>query len=158
MASYTTCRGCSLDKASCQKRKDVRTAIKMLGVTAIKFKCSLRKPLFECGDRVSVTWNIINPHDEGPYGQLIWEEHIWPATIIQEAYDGKYVILVDDVDSDEEMPAKEWIKNENLFCKVRASKLKLLDEARRGICSLCKEPFGNDGVCLSSYCLCNIKE
>lgn len=153
MTSYQTCLGCGVDRNSCQIRASIRAGIKGLGLTSIKFNCGDRVSIFQPGERVFVKWNIPDYDDCDCYGHASWQENIWPATVVQETVDRKFVIKVDDVLSDEDMPAKEWIKNHNLFCKVRRSKLSKLNEPQRPICENCLEPVDSDGICRSSLCL-----
>lgn len=129
MAAYPTCNGCAIDKASCARRNSLRSAVKGLGLTSVRFKCADRVSLYQPGERVSVTWPVLFDDE--------WTNETWPATVIQDAADGKFVIRVDNVDSDYETPASEYMKNASRFAKVSKAKLAKLDEPARNICASC---------------------
>jgi len=112
--------------------------IRGLGVTSIKFNCPDRKPKFAPGQRVSVSWPV---HDGGAYDEDPWNLETWPATVSGES-GKKFVIRVDDVDSDFDTPARSYIKNDTLYCKVSAAKLVPLDEPAQNICKRCGEIGG----------------
>lgn len=109
-----------------------------LGITSAKFNCPERKPKFAPGQRVSVSWLV---HDGEGYDQSPWDLHTWPATVSCES-GNKFVIRVDDVDSDLDLPVREYVKSDRLYCKVSASKLKPLDEPAQPICKRCGEIGG----------------
>lgn len=153
MTSYQTCLGCAVDRNSCSIRANVKAGIKGLGLTSVKFKCTGRVALFQPGERVYVTWNIPDYANIDWYGEADWMPESWPATVVQESAERKFVIKVDDVNSDEGRPAKEWIKNQNLFCKVKKSKLSRIAEPHRSICEKCMEPMDADEKCRSNYCI-----
>lgn len=141
MANYRTCHNCAHDPNECATRDGIKRAIAGLSVTSIKFRCPDRAPLYRPGDRVSVTWPVCEDAGHGDYrGE--WNLETWPATVIMEK-GGKFIICVDDVDSDEGTSARGYIKNDNLYCKVTAGKLKALKEPRRSVCGLCGVVAGN---------------
>lgn len=129
MTSYSTCINCAADKTNCPRRRAVQEAIKGAGITSLKFRCSERKPMFRPGQRVSVTWAV------GGDNEYALDE-TWPATVIKES-GTRFLLSVDDVESDEGTPAKEFINNERLFVKVSPSRLTLLNEPERAICRFC---------------------
>lgn len=141
MAYYGTCRHCALERAPCARRESVAASIKGLGLTSVKFRCSLKTPLFRDGQRVAVTWPV-KPDD------WAWDEgfslETWPATVVSKSMKG-FVILVDDVPSDYETPAREYIQSTNLFCNVRPSRLKAIDEPDRVMCLHCRNPQSVEG-------------
>lgn len=57
------------------------------------------------------------------------------------------IVSIDDVDSDEGTPAREYIKNERLFVKVSPSRIRRLDEPDRPICNWCQKAPGPDDAC-----------
>jgi len=137
MAYLRTCHNCGHDRDACARRDQIRRAISNHGVTSIKFRCDDRLPLYRPGDRVSVTWPVLG--DEWNSGNL----ETWPATIIKES-GARFVVRVDDVDSDLGTPARSYIKSDSLYCKVSPSKLEKLDEPQRRVCGLCGI-VGNSG-------------
>lgn len=147
MTFYRTCHNCAIDAGECLTRKALRAALAGMHVTSVKHRCPDRAPLFHPGDRATVTWTInereAHPDYEGGASDPEdWAEHTWPATVIREK-GGKFIICVDDVDSDGEFPAREWLKNDSRYAKVAAGKLKLLDEPRRTVCARCENLEGN---------------
>lgn len=131
MAYLRTCHNCAHDRDACAKRDQIRRAISGHSVTSVKFRCDDRLPLYRPGDRVSVAWPV--PRDDG-YDE--YDLETWPATVIKEV-GARFVIRVDDVDSDHETPARSYIKSDSLYCKVSPSKLTKLDEPQRRVCGLC---------------------
>jgi hypothetical protein len=139
---YATCRNCGVDRHTCERRAQVRAGVKGLGLTSIKFRCDMRRPLYHPGQRVEVTWKYYPAdweYDEG------YSLETWPATVIQETKKG-FLISVDDVPSSCDLPAREYIKNENLYCNVVAGKLSPLTEEDRPICAHCKSALNTDGT------------
>lgn len=139
MANYRTCLNCAHVPSECATRDRIKTAIAGLSVTSIKFRCPDRAPLYRAGDRVGVSWVL--PDEDGGWSREATEE-TWPATVVSEI-GSKFLICVDDVDSDYATPARSWINSANLYCKVTASKLSRLDEPRRLVCGLCGIVVGN---------------
>lgn len=140
MTSYRTCFNCAVDRKTCATRAALRKSLAGLGVLSVAFNCAERKPKFMPGDRVSVTWSVI-PED-WHYEDGVSREN-WPATVSGES-GGKFVIRVDDVDSDCGTPARSYVNNQNLYCKVSATKLEKLDEPAREVCKRCGE-IGGEG-------------
>lgn len=140
MTYYRPCFNCASDRKTCPTAVRIRAGLTGLGVTSVAFKCAERRPKFAPGDRVTVTWSVY-PEDWYYEDGVSLED--WPATVSMEA-GKKFIIKVDDVDSDHGTPAREYIKSDSLYCKVSASKLKSLDEPLRPVCLLCGE-VGGDG-------------
>lgn len=113
-------------------------SLRGLSITSIKFKCHERKPKFAPGQRVSVSWLV---HDGSPYDQAPWDLHTWPATVSCES-GNKFVVRVDDVLSDLDLPVREYVRSQNLYCKVSAYKLAHLNEPAQAICKRCGEIGG----------------
>lgn len=147
MTVYRTCHNCAVDAGDCPTRKALRVALAGHRVTSVKHRCAERVPLFAPGNRVTVTWTIDevadHPDNDG-YGPPRWVAHTWPATVVAEK-GGKFIICVDDVDSDGEYPASEWLKTASRYAKVVAGKLKPLDEPKRLVCE-CGEVAGSGFV------------
>jgi hypothetical protein len=133
MAYFRTCFNCATPRSECATAKRLSALIKGLGLTSVAFKCLNRTPKFRAGQRVSVSWMV---HDGGGYDEMPWNLETWPATVSAEV-SNKFIILVDDVDSDCGTPARSYVKSANLYCKVSASKLKALDEPDREFCRRC---------------------
>jgi hypothetical protein len=137
MTSYTTCINCAADKATCERREQVRAAIKGAGITSLKFKCDKRQSMFHVGQRVAITWEV---QTEAPYSL----DETWPGTVVREN-GTRFVVAVDDVPSDEGTPARDYIKNDGLFVKVAPHRLQALDEPDRSICGYCERtPIAGD--------------
>lgn len=128
MAVYRNCSNCALASFPCSRREEIRAVIKSAGITSVKFRCQDRLAIYQPGQRVSITWPVYDDEDLGPES--------WPATIIEEV-GTRFLILVDDVDSSHGTPAREYVKNERLFAKVSAAKLKPINEPARVICKFC---------------------
>ena len=141
MTAYRTCLHCVRARDLCERRADVARGVAGLGVTSVKFRCPERIPLFTPGQRVSVTWFIVDP--DGRYGDGIHET--WPATVIAQR-GTKFQIVVDDVDGDEGTPARGWMKNESLHAKVTVGKLRPLSEPDRKLCPDCDGVIQSDGT------------
>lgn len=134
MTYYRTCTNCAHDRDECATLANVRRAIAGMHITSVKFKCENRAPIFRTGDRVTVTWLINSEIDDYYPGD--WGPETWPATVVSEV-GSKFVIVVDDVPSSHDTPARDYIQSSNLYCKVSASKLARLDEPKRPVCALC---------------------
>ena len=135
---YSTCTNCAVEKSTCIRRAEIRSAIRGIGITSAKFRCDDRLSIFHPGQRVAVTWPVGDDYDDTNYES-------WPATIIAEV-GTRFLISVDDVDGDFETPARDYIKNERLFAKVSPHKLRAIDEPCRAICKFCGSAPGN-GPC-----------
>ncbi|WP_298164997.1 hypothetical protein [Novosphingobium sp.] len=130
MTSYSTCINCAADKATCERREQVRAAIKGSGITSVKFKCDKRQSMFHVGQRVAITWEVST---EADYSL----DETWPGTVVREN-GTRFVVAVDDVPSDEGTPARDYIRNDRLFVKVSPQRLRALDEPDRPICNFCE--------------------
>lgn len=139
---YRTCKNCAFDHRACARRKQVERGVKGLGLTGLTFLCEQRKPFFRNGQRVEVHWTFALPDAD------FWDgmnTETWPATVVAETKRG-FRIVVDDVESDLETPAREFIKNDSLYCNVSASRLSALDEPDRLICKACDSAENGDGT------------
>lgn len=146
MAVYRTCYNCALAKLPCVRRDSIQTDIAGLGITSLKFSCKERKPVFERGQRVTVSWPV---PDGGEYGNDYTLEG-WPATVIRES-GARFLIVVDDVPSDHETPARDYVKNESLYARVPAGRLAPLAGEYRAICDACDQIPGDDGRYAGCY-------
>lgn len=145
MTAFPTCKNCVLEKQPCERRNGVRLTIKGLGITSAKLKCPDRAPLYVPGQRVSVTWPVADADDE--YHNHTTLES-WPATVVKEVR-SRFVVKVDDILSDYETLASEFIKNPTLYAKVAVARLKPLDEPLQTVCAQCGRVgdggYGEDG-------------
>jgi hypothetical protein len=154
MTYFRPCKNCVRATAACDRRDQVRGAIKGVSITSVAFRCDQRVPIFAVGQRVLVHWIVPDP--EGDYRDATEER--WPATVVAER-GTKFQIIVDDVPSDYETPARGWIKNESLHAKVTATKLEPLDEPTRKVCGVCEEcdlsrcPYADGGVVAQRGCV-----
>lgn len=139
---YRTCKNCAYEPSLCQRRATIVAGIRGLGLTGVKFRCDQRKPVFHTGQRVGVTWHVFPP--DWHYEEGVSAEE-WPATIVQETKRG-FLIAVDDVLSDHDTPAREYIKNDSLYCNVTARRLRALDEPDRRSCEHCRSVENADGT------------
>lgn len=138
---YLTCRNCGVNCQTCARRAEVQAGVKGLGLTSIKFRCADRRPMYHAGQRVAVTWKYSPPDWDYEDGLSL---ETWPATIVQETKKG-FLIVVDDVPSGNDLPAREYIKSESLYCNVMATKLAPLDEPDRQTCEHCRSAQNADG-------------
>lgn len=134
MSKYRTCHNCAVNPAECPTRARLTSALAGMNVTSVKHRCPDRKQLFQSGERVSVSWVV--PGGDGYDEYADATEETWPATVIAEK-GSKFIICVDDVDSDCDTPARDYLKNPSLYAKVTVNKLKPLDEPKRAVCELC---------------------
>lgn len=141
MTSYSTCRNCAVDKTLCARRYQIQHAIKGAGITAVKFRCLDRQALYRKGQRVEITWPV---YADGEYPC----DESWPGTVIGES-GSKFLVTVDDVDSDNGTPARDYIKNERLFVRVSASRIAPSDQPDRAICSWCELAPAPGAICPS---------
>lgn len=133
MTAFPTCKNCVLEKHPCARRDGVRALIKGSGVTSAKLRCPERVALYQPGQRVTVTWPVPDGDDE--YHNYA-TANAWPATVIKEVR-STFLIKVDDVLSDHEVLASEFVKNPTLYAKVRVTKLAPLDEPPQIVCAQC---------------------
>lgn len=139
MTSYTTCINCAADKQACERRIEIRAAIKGAHITSVKFRCGDRQSMFRTGQRVAVTWTV------GGDNEYELDE-TWPGTVLRES-GTRFLISIDDVPSDEGTPARDYINNERLFVKVSPSRLRALDEPDRRICKFCQRAPADGDAC-----------
>jgi hypothetical protein len=118
--------------------------VKGLGLTGVTFRCEQRQPFFRVGQRVGVTWKFVLPEWGWGYEEGLSAEE-WPATVVAETKRG-FRIVVDDVPSDNDTPARDYIKSDSLYCNVTAGRLRALDEADRRVCSYCGSAENGDGT------------
>lgn len=130
MTYYKPCRGCRADKGQCERRREIKAGLAGLAVTAVNFKCAIRKPLFEVGDRVQVTWEISDEYDAR-------EQVEFAATVVKETKPGQLQILVDPGRSICEEMDRDDLRG-NGYAKVSMERLARLDEGKRAVCAVCQ--------------------
>lgn len=135
MTHYRTCKHCLREKGDCSVRDGIRSKIKGIGLTSVKFKCNERVELFIPGQRVTVGFPVYYDGE----GNL----ECWPATVINKTDKG-FLIRVDEVESDHETPFAEFFQT-GPYCNVNPSRLDPLDEPSRLICLACGNPAKADG-------------
>ncbi|ANL02649.1 hypothetical protein EVC10_039 [Rhizobium phage RHph_Y25] len=145
MTHYATCINCAVDAVSCQRRQNLRAALKGSGVYSLKFKCAERQQMFSAGQRVEFDWSLWE-RDEYDSSELPMVFH---GTVIRER-GAKFVVQVDSGKdaSGEGIEASEvFKKNDQLLIKVRPAKMRALDEAPRAVCSTCYHVEGGEDRC-----------
>lgn len=141
---YRTCKNCAFDHRTCQRRAALEAGVKGLGLTGVSFRCDQRQPFYRVGQRVGVTWKFVLPEWGWGYEEGMSAEE-WPATVVAETKRG-FRIVVDDVPSDNETPARDYIKSDSLYCNVTAGRLRALDEPDRPVCGYCGSADNGDGT------------
>lgn len=135
--NYVSCIGCTIDKISCGRRKDIKTGVAGLNITSVRFKCDARKPKFASGERATVSWNFY----DGEYA----DEVTFKVTILKESKPGRFQIKVDDGPSifheDDGYVAPECLTG-NGFATASHTILAPLDEPALAICKACDSPVG----------------
>lgn len=134
MANYATCFNCAVDKATCQRRADLRATLKGANVYTVKFKCADRQPMFSTGQRVEFDWSSWETDDYDSSELPL----VFHGTVICER-GSKFIVQVDagkDA-SGEEMEASDVFKNENLLIKVRPANMRGIDEPSKAVCPTC---------------------
>ena len=141
---YRTCKNCAFDHRTCDRRARLEAGVKGLGLTGVTFRCDQREPFFRVGQRVGVTWRLVLPEWGWGYEEGLSAEE-WPATVVAETKRG-FRIAVDDVPSDNDTPARDYIKSDSLYCNVTAGRLRALDEPDRAVCEYCGSADNGDGT------------
>lgn len=141
---YRTCKNCAFDHRACERRAELEAGVKGLCLTGVTFRCDLRQPFYRVGQRVGVTWNFVLSEWGWGYEEGMSAEE-WPATVVAETKRG-FRIVVDDVPSDSDTPARDYIKSDSLYCNVTAGRLRPLDEPDRSVCGYCGSAENGDGT------------
>lgn len=145
MTHYATCVNCAIDKATCQRRANLREALKGSAVYSLKFKCAERTPMFNAGQRVEFNWSLWEA-DEYDSSELPMVFH---GTVIRER-GSKFVIQVDagkDASGEGIEASEVFKKNDQLLIKVRPAKMRAIDEPARKVCELCYFVEGGEERC-----------
>lgn len=127
MTHYSTCTGCAVDRGTCPKRAAVRNSLSGLNVTAIKFKCSDRRDLFQPGQRVEA---LIRLRSDG--GDE-WDREDWAefhaGTVIKQN-GARVCVEIDEA-------GREIMVNKHGFGKFSLANVRALDEPPRALCLAC---------------------
>jgi hypothetical protein len=136
MAHYATCLNCAVDQSACQRRANLREAMKGQHIYSLKFRCNDRRPMFAAGQRVEFDWSLWEQTDGGCGDE-------WPlvfnGTVLRER-GTKFVVQVDHGTdaSGEGIQAKEvFRKNDQLLVKVKPACMRPLNEPARSVCLVC---------------------
>ena len=119
MTSYPTCQGCTHSKARCETKEAIRSRIKGLNVTTIKWICDARTPIFNPGDAVwATTWDGM-PDENGSWE---WTFDDFPAVVINQ-FGTKAVVYIAIGIAGRKSGSKFQTSN-NGFCKIKLSCIK----------------------------------
>lgn len=131
--TYRTCTGCVHGSGFCQAREDVKTQVKGIGVTSLKWKCRYRRPAFQAGDAVFV--ETIGCQPEGDEDVYIGS---YPATVIESKGSKLICFIEPGVEDDDNGIPFEPKSNGNGHVKVPMVRVKKRDAVREYVCSYCK--------------------
>ena len=136
MSYFYPCKNCTLEKSDCAKRTSMRSALKGLGITSVKFNCKERQMLFHIGQRVEFTWRVYGD------GELQMGDDPcitqFNATVIQETRTGlRYTVRVDPESEYYDFDPKTVFRNENLVINVKPCDMRAIDEPDRTFCPSC---------------------
>jgi len=139
---YASCTNCAVDKATCQRRKEIADGLRGLSVYSIKFRCADRKALFHQGQRISFHWTLWDKC--GGYDEATTRLQ-FSGTVLRES-GAKFIVQVDhgiDVHG-EGVEAKDvFTQNDQLLVRVRPADMRALDEPAKRVCGTC---FWVEGV------------
>jgi hypothetical protein len=137
MTTYRTCRGCVLSGKPCETRDVLKTALKGLGITSVKWNCKVREARIKIGDPVWVETVAATDEfdDEGmPYrGEF-------PAYAIDD-HGSKFCVFIDEGAEDrhgEDLKFKAG--NNRGFCMIPISRISARESDRQEICKSCSWP------------------
>ena len=156
MTFYQPCQGCAFKPTDCEKKTEIRSAIKGLGITSLKFNCTERKPIYNPGDRVSLMWRVFEYGDPDPYGEQEVGEALayFYATVMGEQSGTRYIVRVDDgpcysIDEgwDPVEASKLFTRSSKLVVKVKTSDIAHTDEPQKEICTSCSAYAGERERC-----------
>ena len=160
MPYYHKCRNCAVDTSTCQRRQAIRSAIKGLGLTSIKFQCLDRKPLFRVGQRIEFDWAHYDESARDYYGEVVPDDLKFRGTVASENEDkGTFVVQVDQdpVQSNIEFPdltytPNQVFKNGGFAVRVKPASMRAIDEPDREICPDCLAYDVGERCFMSEYC------
>ena len=151
MAYFYPCKNCAFEKVACEKRDAMRASLKGLGVTSVKFKCALRRPLFEPGQRVCFEWTLYHGGDD-IYHDVTSEKLVFRGTVAGEAKRGlRVTVRVDQHHDSYDYDPKEIFQNGGDAVNVKPSDLSKLAEPARAMCPSCLKYEGETGRCQAHF-------
>lgn len=152
MTYLAPCNGCRFQKSTCARRDQIKSGIKGLGITTLKFRCNERTPLYSTGQRIAFPWRVYGDADY--YDQVDKVDLVFHGTIVGETDRGnRYIVLVDAgpcVAGEEEIDASDAFRNPDLIIKVRRREIKPLSEPFLKICCDCAG-FGDERCMKGPY-------
>lgn len=121
MTHFRTCVGCAVDRKACQRLAEVRTSLRGLNITSVKFKCDDRRDLFQPGQRVVALVRY------GLDGEQFGDN--FPGTVISQR--GARATVAIDAEG------RDVMTNERGFGRFSLENVKPIDEPPQPICSTC---------------------
>ena len=136
MSYFYPCKNCALEKSDCAKRTSMRSALKGLGITSVKFKCPERRQLFRAGQRVEFAWNVYSEGETHCGDEVCTTQ--FNATVIDETRNGlRYTVRVDPDNEYYDFDPKDVFKNQSLIINVKPCDMTAIDEPDRTFCPSC---------------------
>lgn len=145
---YHQCRGCTVNRDTCDRLSEIKSTLKGLGITSIKFKCSDRTPKFVVGNRVLVTLPFYEVY--GPQGETDTYLIDFKGTVICERKTrGNYKVKIDDgPDADDgNYSSPDDLKSETGYVAVKGEHVSPLNEFDRIVCEVCEAVDGHEINC-----------
>ena len=160
MPYYHKCRNCAVDTSTCPRRQAIRSAIKGLGLTSIKFQCQDREPLFRVGQRIEFDWTHYDESARDYCGEVEPDELKFKGTVASENEErGTFVVQVDQdpVPSNIEFPNLTYtpdqvFKNGGFAVRIRPVSMRAIDEPDRAICPDCLAYDVGSRCFMGEYC------
>ena len=137
-----------VNRDKCDRLAEIKTALKGLSVTSVKFKCAKRRPKFVVGNRVLVTLPFYEVY--GPQGETDTHLIDFKGTVICERKTlGNYKVKIDDgPDADDgNYISPEDLKTETGYVAVKGVHIAPLNERNREVCPECQAVDGHEGYC-----------
>ncbi len=139
MTYYHPCKNCAVSAQACPRRLQIKSAISGLSVTSLKFKCEIRQPRFEAGQRVSFKWKVYETTQIAQDDFETESFEVWfRGTVAWEKSNRlRFVVRVDaDQDSNGIYPT-DVFKNDNLIVSVRPDDMRAINECSKSMCPNC---------------------
>lgn len=156
MTYYHSCKGCSFSPVECDEREKIRSAIKGLHITSLKFKCANRLPFFLPGDRVSLKWRIFEEGDYDSYGEAAVDETTayFYATVLSEFSGTRYIVRIDsgpcysiEGNWDRVDAESVFTRASKLIVKAKTRDMSHTDQPRIAVCQICGALQGEKTRC-----------
>lgn len=160
MPYYHKCKNCAVDTSTCPRRQSIKSAIKGLGLTSIKFQCPERKPLFRVGQRVEFDWTFYDGDHRDLWGESEGDNLVFAGTVASENEGrGTFVVVVDQspVQSNIDYPDGQYtpdevFKNGGFAVRVKPASMRAIDQPDRIICADCLASGVGDRCVKDEYC------